>query len=505
MDSYTRYRDFSQFQLDNPDTVFNGADFDTDYDRIKVVFDAIVSALADVRRDDGGVKNQSIGIDQLKTEVVNLLNGVTPRGNWATVTAYAKLDLVRQNNILYIALSAHTSGTFATDLAASKWMSISAATGAANVSNTPAGSIAATDVQSAINELDAEKQPLNANLTAIAALTLAANKMIYATGAGAVAVTDLTALARSLLGGANAAAMASTLEVLALAGGAMTGDLTLKGAPTTNLMAATKAYVDGVAATGGIGPGAIVAHSGIVLPSGWLWADGTAVSRTAYASLFAALVSSATATVTIATPGVWTWTAHGLQNNWPVRFTTTGALPTGLVAGTTYYVKSKATDTFQVSATPGGAAITTSGSQSGTHTAICAPHGIGDGSTTFNLPDARGRVLLGFDTSPVSSAAGRLTNAGTAALNGSIYGNSPGSGGGEESHALITAELASHTHGSVITSGSAGTVSVHNNDATPELVVNSVTFNGGSSGSAGSGTAHNNMPPSLIVGHIVKT
>jgi hypothetical protein len=32
---------------------------------------------------------------------------------------------------------------------------------------------------------------------------------------------------------------------LAVSGGTMTGALTLSGAPTTNLMAATKAYVDG--------------------------------------------------------------------------------------------------------------------------------------------------------------------------------------------------------------------------------------------------------------------
>lgn len=42
---------------------------------------------------------------------------------------------------------------------------------AANVSNTPAGNLGATTVQAALNELDAEKQPLDADLTAIAALT----------------------------------------------------------------------------------------------------------------------------------------------------------------------------------------------------------------------------------------------------------------------------------------------------------------------------------------------
>ncbi len=89
----------------------------------------------------------------------------------------------------------------------------------------------------------------------------------------------------------------------------------------------------------------------------------------AVAELWTLTMSSATVTVTIASPGVFTWTSHGLFDGTPIKFTTNGALPTGIVAGTTYYVKSPSTHTFSVSATSGGVAITTSGSQSGTHTA----------------------------------------------------------------------------------------------------------------------------------------
>lgn len=78
--------------------------------------------------------------------------------------------------------------------------------------------------------------------------------------------------------------------------------------------------------------------------------------------------TSATVTITIATPGVVTWTSHGLSNGQQVVFTTTGALPTGLTAGTAYFVVNATTNTFQVSATSGGSAIATSGTQSGTHT-----------------------------------------------------------------------------------------------------------------------------------------
>ncbi len=80
-------------------------------------------------------------------------------------------------------------------------------------------------------------------------------------------------------------------------------------------------------------------------------------------------------TSTIASPGVISWTAHGLAAGTPIKFSTTGALPTGLAAGTTYYVVNPTTDAFSVSATPGGAAINTTGTQSGVHTATTVPTG----------------------------------------------------------------------------------------------------------------------------------
>lgn len=84
-------------------------------------------------------------------------------------------------------------------------------------------------------------------------------------------------------------------------------------------------------------------------------------------------------TVTIATPGVFTWpqtNAIPVAGS-PVVVTTTGALPTGLVAGTTYFVANDANynsvaGTFAVSDTQAHALagtnqVATSGTQSGTH------------------------------------------------------------------------------------------------------------------------------------------
>lgn len=72
-------------------------------------------------------------------------------------------------------------------------------------------------------------------------------------------------------------------------------------------------------------------------------------------------------TVTIASPGVLTCPSHRLATNDRVTLVTTGALPTGLSVDTFYYVIAIDDDTFELAATKNGSAITTTGTQSGTH------------------------------------------------------------------------------------------------------------------------------------------
>jgi len=74
-------------------------------------------------------------------------------------------------------------------------------------------------------------------------------------------------------------------------------------------------------------------------------------------------------TISIASPAVVSFTNHGMAVGEDFVFGTTGALPTGITEGTRYYVIAAGfgANSFQFSTTLGGAAVNTSGTQSGTH------------------------------------------------------------------------------------------------------------------------------------------
>ena len=139
-------------------------------------------------------------------------------------------------------------------------------------------------------------------------------------------------------------------------------------------------------------------------PIGYIFDDGAALSRTAYADLFALWVtnagfSSQTFTCTIASPAVFTKASHGFTNGERLRLSTTGALPTGLNNTADYFVEKITDNTFYLSLSVFGVAtrVITSGTQSGVHSFMQSLYGLGDGSTTFNASNGLGLFYRSAD------------------------------------------------------------------------------------------------------------
>jgi hypothetical protein len=120
---YTPATDFTDYQDNNPGVDFLGTDIDAELAAIELTTDEILENLALLQRDDGALANATVTADALAASALALLESTgEPRGDWVTATAYAAKDLVTESGVTYICVIAHTSGTFATDLAADKWM-----------------------------------------------------------------------------------------------------------------------------------------------------------------------------------------------------------------------------------------------------------------------------------------------------------------------------------------------------------------------------------------------
>ena len=166
----------------------------------------------------------------------------------------------------------------------------------------------------------------------------------------------------------------------------------------------------------GVPSGSITGYGGTSAPSGWLLCDGSAISRTTYASLFSAI-------------------------------------------GTTF--------------------------------------GVGDGSSTFNIPDARGRVIAGQDDMG-GSAASRLTTAGSG-----VDGATLGAAGGAQNVTLTAAEsgLPSHSHSTSFYGPSTGSSSP-SYGAAGELAMAALATS--SAGGSAASSAHTNVQPTLVANYIIK-
>jgi microcystin-dependent protein len=122
--------------------------------------------------------------------------------------------------------------------------------------------------------------------------------------------------------------------------------------------------------------------------------------------------------------------------------------------------------------------------------AIGTTYGTGDGTTTFNLPDLRGRAPVGKDNMGGSSA-NRITAA---------WADSLGGSGGEENHTLITAEIPPHNHPFYGVNGG-GSSQTRGSYVTDSIATN---FPSGIIGDTGGGGAHNNLQPGIALNFIIK-
>lgn len=255
-------------------------------------------------------------------------------------------------------------------------------------------------------------------------------------------------------------------------------------------------------------PGVEVPYAGITAPTGWYLEYGQAVTRASDAALLAAITLTATGNTHTST------TLDNLSTDLR-NMGLEGAFieGTGISLGTTIVSVNSAVSLTLSAAATGTAAISIR----------VLPYGQGDGSTTFNIPDRRGRAIAGRDNMG-GTAASRLTG-----LTNGVAGTKLSGTGGEEAHTLLTAELASHNHTSpavndpghahtfkydhaIITAGSStsvdkvnGPINGTSGGSTTTIVsaTTGITLDA-TTGSSGSGTAHNVVQPTGISNMMIK-
>lgn len=346
-------------------------------------------------------------------------------------------------------------------------------------------------------------QAQNANLQSIAGLTLAADQMLYATGANTVTTTTFTPLARNLMDDADQATMRSTIGVAvgtdvqafdadlqALAGLTTAADRLpyftgLNSAALATFTAFGRSLVDdadnaAARTTLGlvIGTDVQAFDAGLQSIAGLTTAADQMIYATGADTYAVTGLTAAGRALNSAADNVAQRAALGLGSA-AVENTSAfePALPSGFIGMTAAAVAPSGWLLCD------GAAVSRT-TYADLFTAIGTTYGVGDGATTFNLPDSQGRGAIGAGTGVGLTARSR------------------GDTGGSETHALTEAELAPHTHQVTLSPTSegaenSGRVVTGNNASGSSLGPYTTT-------SAGSGEAHENMPPFAVFNFIIK-
>jgi hypothetical protein len=120
---YVRQANYTDFTTAHPTDQQSGTSLDADFGAVLTSNNQIIDRLAQIQRADGALANLCVTPDSFSAASLALMAGTgVPRGGWVTATAYVAKDLVSQGGLTYICVTAHTSGVFATDLAAGKWL-----------------------------------------------------------------------------------------------------------------------------------------------------------------------------------------------------------------------------------------------------------------------------------------------------------------------------------------------------------------------------------------------
>lgn len=281
---------------------------------------------------------------------------------------------------------------------------------------------------------------------------------------------------------------------ISTAGVGITGTLLVSGAATFS----STLDVTGLITQGGSTPvpiGATVEYDGLTAPAGWLFKYGQAVSRTTFSSLFGKLTATATATRSNGSTSL---------SSVDTDFSALGVVGayiegTGISLGTT--ITAVTASTITLSAAASGA---------GSMTIRILPHGQGDGSTTFNIPDDRNYVKAGRGDMG-GSDAGLLTSTYFGAVTGKS-GTSLGAKGGLQSHVITVAQMPAHAHPGSSVSQSTVITAVSTNGQSG-MGSGSDTYARGATSSSltltissqGSDAAHNNVQPTRVTNFIIFT
>jgi hypothetical protein len=121
---YNLSYDFTGFQSANPNTPLPADKIEIEYTNIETSIGQTITNLNLIQRSDGKLNNGIVEFDSLSNVMKTLLGSpINPKGDWAALTAYTKLDLVTVGDTSYLAVVDHSSvGSFTTDLNAGKWV-----------------------------------------------------------------------------------------------------------------------------------------------------------------------------------------------------------------------------------------------------------------------------------------------------------------------------------------------------------------------------------------------